>query len=322
MRSASASPVLGHPLARKAGVHLDGTIEDGDVVSSGDLEIRAIATPGHCRDHLALLVNGTDCLTADCLFRGHGRRGTAGGGPTGYEDQLHSIMERLMALPPETRIHPGHKEPSTVRRRVGDEPVHPRLARPRPRGRGALPGRRRGRRRSSSGGLTTTARTRRSSSTRTAAAQSSAARVWSAPSGGLMTDGTEERRYLEPGWFMRRVANPVVMRLGLATRLAVRGRKSGRWYEVPVNVLELDGERYLVAVRGETDWVRNVRATGGGELRRGSSSEPFRTVEVSDDEKPRIIDAYLAPWARQVKGLFAALPDPADHPVFRVVREP
>lgn len=106
-------PVLAHALARDAGVHVDQTVTDGDVVRSGDLEIQVVATPGHCRDHLALLVNGTDCLTADCLFRGT-VGGTAGGGPTGYADQVHSIMERLLKLPPETRIHPGHKEPSTV----------------------------------------------------------------------------------------------------------------------------------------------------------------------------------------------------------------
>lgn len=105
--------VLAHPLAREAGVHVDETIEDGDTIRSGELEIRVIATPGHCRDHLALLVNGTDCLTADCLFKGT-VGGTAGGGPTGYADQVHSIMERLMTLPPETRIHPGHREPSTI----------------------------------------------------------------------------------------------------------------------------------------------------------------------------------------------------------------
>jgi glyoxylase-like metal-dependent hydrolase (beta-lactamase superfamily II) len=106
-------PVVAHALAREAGVHVDETIADGDVVRSGELEIRAIATPGHCRDHLALLVGGTDCLTADCLFKGT-VGGTAGGGPTGYEDQVRSIMERLMALPHETRIHPGHREPSTI----------------------------------------------------------------------------------------------------------------------------------------------------------------------------------------------------------------
>ena len=80
-------PVLAHPLNSGAD-GVTGTIEDGDVVRSGDLEIRALATPGHCRDHLALLVNGTDCVTADCLFKGT-VGGTMGGGPNGYEDQVH-----------------------------------------------------------------------------------------------------------------------------------------------------------------------------------------------------------------------------------------
>jgi glyoxylase-like metal-dependent hydrolase (beta-lactamase superfamily II) len=106
-------PVVGHPLAREAGVELDETVEDGDELRSGDLSIRVLATPGHCRDHLAFLFDESDCLTADCLFKGT-VGGTVGGGPTGYADQVRSIMEVLMALPPETRIHPGHREPSTI----------------------------------------------------------------------------------------------------------------------------------------------------------------------------------------------------------------
>ncbi len=105
-------PVLGHPLAGEAGVPLDGTIGDGDVVRSGELELRVIETPGHCRDHLALLAD-EDCLTGDCLFAGT-VGGTAGGGPTGYTDQVRSIMERLLALPPQTRLHPGHAGPTSV----------------------------------------------------------------------------------------------------------------------------------------------------------------------------------------------------------------
>lgn len=105
-------PVLGHPLAREAGVSLDGTIGDGDVVRSGELELRVIETPGHCRDHLALRA-GEDCLTGDCLFAGT-VGGTVGGGPTGYADQVRSIMGRLLALPPQTRLHPGHAGPTTV----------------------------------------------------------------------------------------------------------------------------------------------------------------------------------------------------------------
>jgi glyoxylase-like metal-dependent hydrolase (beta-lactamase superfamily II) len=111
--------VVGSELTKQAGVPIDETIADGDVVHSGELEIQALATPGHCPDHTALLVNGTDCLTADCLFNGT-VGGTVGGGPTGYADQYDSIMNRLMGLPHETRIHPGHTLPSTI----GDEWDH------------------------------------------------------------------------------------------------------------------------------------------------------------------------------------------------------
>jgi glyoxylase-like metal-dependent hydrolase (beta-lactamase superfamily II) len=105
--------VIGSRETADAGVSIDETIGDGDILRTGGLEIQAIATPGHCAGQLALLVNGSDCFTADCLFKGT-VGGTAGGGPTGYADQVHSIMGRLMSLPPETRLHPGHTLPSTV----------------------------------------------------------------------------------------------------------------------------------------------------------------------------------------------------------------
>jgi len=85
-------------------------------VHSGTLELRGIPTPGHAREHYALLVNGSDCFTGDCLFKGT-VGGTGNGGPDGYANQVESIMSKLMALPPSTRIHPGHTLPSTI----GDE---------------------------------------------------------------------------------------------------------------------------------------------------------------------------------------------------------
>jgi glyoxylase-like metal-dependent hydrolase (beta-lactamase superfamily II) len=92
------------------------TIADGDVLNIGsDIEIEAWHTPGHCSDHLALLVNGTDIFTADVLFKGT-VGGTRGPGATGIDD-LRASLDRFMTLPPETRVHPGHKEPSTI----GDE---------------------------------------------------------------------------------------------------------------------------------------------------------------------------------------------------------
>jgi hydroxyacylglutathione hydrolase len=95
-------PLLAHP-----------ELNDGTVVESGDLRIEGLYTPGHCRDHVALLVNGSDVFTADVLFKGT-VGGTMGGGPTGFADIRHSIMERLMTLDPETRVHPGHTLPTTI----------------------------------------------------------------------------------------------------------------------------------------------------------------------------------------------------------------
>jgi hydroxyacylglutathione hydrolase len=110
-------PLLAHELCA---AELDGKVTetwgDGDSISSGDLRIEAIHTPGHCADHLALLVDDTDCVTADVLFKGT-VGGTMAPGATGFADLKNSVMERLMKLPPKTRIHPGHRQPSTI----GDE---------------------------------------------------------------------------------------------------------------------------------------------------------------------------------------------------------
>jgi len=92
---------------------VDETFADGDVIEAGELRIEVLHTPGHCGDHHALLVDGSDCLTADVLFKGT-VGGTKAPGATGFADLKHSIMEKLMKLPPETGIHPGHREPSTI----------------------------------------------------------------------------------------------------------------------------------------------------------------------------------------------------------------
>lgn len=110
--------------------------------------------------------------------------------------------------------------------------------------------------------------------------------------------------------------------------LAVRGRSSGEWRTTPVNPLRVDGVRYLVAPRGHTQWVKNIRAAGGGELRKGSKAETFTAVEVADAEKPPILRAYLKAWAWEVgrffDGVDASSPDEKlheiapDFPVFRI----
>jgi glyoxylase-like metal-dependent hydrolase (beta-lactamase superfamily II) len=88
------------------------TIADGETLSTGDLEIEAISTPGHAAGHIAFLVNGTDVFTADVLFKGT-VGGTMAPGASGFEDLKASVM-RLMELHPETVVHPGHREPTTI----------------------------------------------------------------------------------------------------------------------------------------------------------------------------------------------------------------
>ena len=106
-------PIVASTLsARETAFEVDEEIADGDTLASGDLELEVIATPGHSKGHLAFLVNGSDCFTADCLFKGT-VGGTRGRGAI-FESHKASIMDRLMALAPHVRIHPGHREPSTI----------------------------------------------------------------------------------------------------------------------------------------------------------------------------------------------------------------
>jgi hydroxyacylglutathione hydrolase len=88
------------------------TIGDGEKLSTGGLEIEAIYTPGHAAGHIAFLVNGTDVFTADVLFKGT-VGGTMAPGASGFDDLRSSVM-RLLELPPETAVHPGHREPTTI----------------------------------------------------------------------------------------------------------------------------------------------------------------------------------------------------------------
>ena len=95
--------------------------------------------------------------------------------------------------------------------------------------------------------------------------------------------------------------------------LYVRGRTSGQWRSTPVNVLSYEGHRYLVAPRGHTQWVRNLRAAGGGELRVGKKTERFTATELADERKPEILRAYLRRWKFEVGVFFDGVgPDAPD----------
>jgi deazaflavin-dependent oxidoreductase (nitroreductase family) len=141
--------------------------------------------------------------------------------------------------------------------------------------------------------------------------------------------------YREPGWFTKVIFNGLVSqmtRLGISVWgsrvLRVKGRSSGEWRTTPVNLLAHDDRRYLVAARGETQWVRNLRAARRGELLLGRHVEPFQAVELADEEKVPILRAYLKRWKAEV-GIFfdGASASSSDeelgriapgHPVFRV----
>lgn len=143
------------------------------------------------------------------------------------------------------------------------------------------------------------------------------------------------RRYLEPDWFTRNILNPtfqVLTRLGISfwgsRILEVRGRKSGEWRSVPVNLLTVDGTDYLVAPRGETQWVRNLRVAGEGRLRVGKTTTAFEAEELADGDKPRILRPYLERWKWEVGQFFEGVgPDASEerlaaiapnHPVFSI----
>jgi deazaflavin-dependent oxidoreductase (nitroreductase family) len=142
--------------------------------------------------------------------------------------------------------------------------------------------------------------------------------------------------YRAPGWFTRNVFNRAVAfstRHGVSVLgsrvLAVQGRTSGQWRTTPVNLLTLEGRRYLVAARGETQWVRNLRVAGRGELRAGRHAETFRGQELTDDEKVPVLRAYLRRWKAEVGIFFEGTgPDSSDdqiraiaprHPAFEVL---
>jgi deazaflavin-dependent oxidoreductase (nitroreductase family) len=145
--------------------------------------------------------------------------------------------------------------------------------------------------------------------------------------------------YREPGWFTKNIFNRTVRgltRIGVSVwgsrELRVRGRTTGEWRTTPVNLLTYEGTRYLVAPRGETQWVRNLRVAGTGELRVGRRVEDFRATEIDDAHKPEILRAYLKRWKMEVGVFFDGVgPDASDeqlrtiaprHPVFRIEDRP
>lgn len=153
--------------------------------------------------------------------------------------------------------------------------------------------------------------------------------------GNAGNTGVESTRYVEPDWFTRHIFNPLVARstrLGLSVWgsrvLSVPGRTSGEIRTTPVNVLAVAERRFLVAPRGTTQWVLNVRTAGSCDLRVGRRVEHAALVEIDDADKPEILRAYLRRWKWEVGQFFDGVgPDSSDaellaaapkHPVFEI----
>ncbi|MGW2727759.1 nitroreductase family deazaflavin-dependent oxidoreductase [Streptomyces sp. NPDC001494] len=125
------------------------------------------------------------------------------------------------------------------------------------------------------------------------------------------------------GWLARHGLS-----LAGSAEMSVRGRKSGQMQRIPVNPHSHEGARYLVSARGHSQWVRNMRVAGGGELRVGRKVRAFTAVELPDAEKLPILRTYLEKWGWEVNQYFQGvtakssdeeiLAAAGDHPVFRI----
>jgi hypothetical protein len=120
--------------------------------------------------------------------------------------------------------------------------------------------------------------------------------------------------YLKPPWFTRKIFNPIAMATGVghSETLTVIKRVSKEPQKIPVTPVEVDGVRYLVSARGETQWVKNVRANPNVKL----GTTDFVLTETPVETRQPILDAYKVRAGKVVENYFRELPDPADHPVF------
>jgi F420H(2)-dependent quinone reductase len=134
--------------------------------------------------------------------------------------------------------------------------------------------------------------------------------------------------FQKPGWFTKNAFNPIVAwlsRRGLSLAgsrvLEVKGRTSGEWRRTPVNPLSFEGKRYLIAPRGNTQWVRNMRVSGGGRLV-GRAVEEFTATELADADKPALLRAYLKKWKWEVGAFFDGVgPDASEEELLRIAPE-
>ena len=124
--------------------------------------------------------------------------------------------------------------------------------------------------------------------------------------------------YLKPPWFTAKVFNRIAMATGVSNTetLTITKRASGESQQIPVVTVDVGGTRYLVSTRGESQWVKNVRANPTVTLSSKSGTATYVARETATSERPPILTAYQHKAGKVVDGYFRKLPDPADHPVF------
>ncbi len=124
--------------------------------------------------------------------------------------------------------------------------------------------------------------------------------------------------YLKPPWFTAKIFNPIAMATGIsnAETLTLTKRASKEIQKIPVVTVEIDGVRYLVSTRGESEWVKNVRANPQVSIATKGSAARYVAAETPVQDRQKILDAYQVKAGKVVEGYFEKLPDPADHPVF------
>lgn len=126
-----------------------------------------------------------------------------------------------------------------------------------------------------------------------------------------------EIKYHKPGYFLTNILNPLLVVTGFLPVLSVKGRKSGNLIRTPVTPITYKEYEYLVAPRGETQWVRNLRAAGSGEITVHGKTKKFKTDEIKGSLRADVIVAYRKK-VKAVENEFISLPDPSDHPVFKI----
>ena len=120
--------------------------------------------------------------------------------------------------------------------------------------------------------------------------------------------------YLKPPWFTRTIFNKIAMATGIgsSTTLTVTKRSTKQPQQIPVVIPEVDGVRYLVSTRGESEWVKNVRADANVKV--GNTS--YIATELPVEKRAPIVAVYRPLAGKVVEGYWRQLPDDADHPVF------